>query len=168
MQDNHNNSGGSVGNKTMEIVTALIIMAFGAVVMWDSHRLGSGWSDDGPQSGAFPFYVALLIVISSIVTIINALRTSAEDAGEFAEYSQIKMVMAVLIPSIVYIAVIHFIGIYVASIIFIAFFMMWQGKFSIIKSATIAILVNVFFFAMFEIWFKIPLPKGPLEAMFGY
>jgi hypothetical protein len=102
------------------------------------------------------------------VTLIGAIRTSAEEAGEFAEYSQIKMVMAVLIPSIVYVVAINFIGIYVASIIFISFFMIWQGKFSILKSATIAILVNVFFFAMFEIWFKIPLPKGPLEKLFGY
>lgn len=168
MQDNHNNEGGSIGNKTMEIATAFIIMLFGAVVMWDSYRIGSGWGSDGPESGSFPFYIGLMIVISAAVTIFNALRTSAEEAGEFVGHTELKLVMAVLIPSIIYVAVIDFIGIYVASAIFITVFMVWQGKFSIVKSLLVAIPVNVFFFMMFEVWFKIPLPKAWLEAQFGY
>jgi putative tricarboxylic transport membrane protein len=78
------------------------------------------------------------------------------------------LVMAVLLPSIVYVIAIGFVGIYVASTIFIIAFMMWQGKFGALKSVSVAIPVNVFLFFMFEVWFTIPLPKGPLEAMFGY
>lgn len=166
MQDNHNNEGGFVSNKTMEIITALIILAFGAIVMWDSHRIGSGWDTDGPQSGAFPFYVGLLIVISAVMTIIGAMREN--DKGEFVGRAEFKMVLAVLIPSIVYVIAVGYIGIYVASAIFITVFMVWQGKFSIVKSLSVAIPVNVFFFFMFEVWFKIPLPKAWLEAQFGY
>lgn len=168
MQDNHNNEGGSIGNKTMEIVTALIILLFGAVVSWDSYRIGSGWGADGPESGSFPFYIGLLIIISAAVTIFNALRMDAEEAGEFVGHGELKLVMAVLIPSIIYVALIDFIGIYVASAIFITVFMVWQGKFSILKSLIVAVSVNVFFFFMFEVWFKIPLPKAWLEAQFGY
>lgn len=168
MQDNHNNEGGSIGNKTMEIVTAAIILIFGAVVMWDSNRIGSGWGADGPESGSFPFYIGLLIVISAAVTIFNAVRMSAEEAGEFVGHEELKLVLAVLLPSIVYVAAISFIGIYVASAIFITVFMVWQGKFSVIKSLLVAIPVNIFFFMMFEVWFKIPLPKAWLEAQFGY
>jgi putative tricarboxylic transport membrane protein len=168
MQDNHNNESGSIGNKTMEIVTAFFILVFGAVIMWDSYRIGAGWSSEGPESGSFPFYVGLLIVISAIVTLFGAFRSNAEEAGEFVGHDELKMVLAVLLPSIVYVALIGFIGIYVASAAFITIFMVWQGKFSILKSLLVAIPVNVFLFFMFEVWFKIPLPKGPLEAMFGY
>lgn len=168
MQDNHNNEGGSIGNKTMEIATALFILAFGAIVMWDSYRIGAGWDADGPQSGSFPFYVGLLIVISAVVTLFNGIRSNAEEAGEFVGHEEFKLVLAVFIPSIIYVIAIGFIGIYVASSIFITVFMVWQGKFSIVKSLSVAIPVNVFLFMMFEVWFKIPLPKGPLEAMFGY
>lgn len=168
MQDNHNNSGGSIGNKTMELVTALVILAFGAIVMWDSYRIGAGWGADGPESGSFPFYVGLLIVISAIVTAFNAIRMDAEEAGEFVGHEELKLVMAVFIPSIIYVIAIGFIGIYVASAAFITIFMVWQGKFSIVKSLAVAIPTNIFLFMMFEVWFKIPLPKGPLEAMFGY
>jgi hypothetical protein len=31
----------------------------------------------------------------------------------------------------------------------------------------VSVAVNVVFFLMFEIWFKVPLPKGPLEAALG-
>lgn len=168
MQDNHNKEGSSIGNKTMEIATALFILAFGAIVMWDSYRIGSGWGSDGPESGSFPFYVGLLIVISAIVTLVNALRSNAEEAGEFVGGEEFKLVLAVLIPSIIYIALISFIGIYISSIAFIAIFMVWQGKFSVVKSFAVAIPVNIFLFMMFEIWFQIPLPKGPVEAMFGF
>ena len=168
MQDNHNNEGGSISNKTMEIVTAFIILVFGAVVMWDSNRIGAGWGSDGPESGSFPFYIGLLIVISAAVTIFNSVRMNAEEAGEFVGHSELKLVMAVLIPSIIYVALIGFIGIYVASVVFITIFMVWQGKFSVVKSLAVAIPVNVFFFFMFEVWFKIPLPKAWLEAQFGY
>ncbi|HTH93748.1 MAG TPA: tripartite tricarboxylate transporter TctB family protein [Rhodocyclaceae bacterium] len=168
MNENQNNHGGSISNKTMELVTAFIILAFGSVVMWDSYRIGAGWGVDGPESGSFPFYVGLLIVISAIVTIVNAVRQSAEEAGEFVGMSELKMVMAVLIPTVIYVIAIDQIGIYVASSIFIAVFMVWQGKFSVLKSAVVAVAVNVFFFMMFEVWFKIPLPKGWLETQFGY
>lgn len=168
MQDNHNNEGGAISQKSAEIVTAIIITLFGAVVMWDSYRIGAGWGSDGPESGSFPFYVGLMIVISGIVTTLSALRADGKELGDFVEHEQLRMVMAVLIPSIVYVAVIGFTGIYVASAIFIIAFMMWQGKFGIVKSIAVAVPVNVFLFFMFEVWFTIPLPKGPLEAMFGY
>lgn len=168
MQDNHNNEGGAVSQKTAEIVTAIIITLFGAVVMWDSYRIGAGWGSDGPETGSFPFYVGLLIVISGIVTTISAFRADGEKLGDFVEHEQLKLVMAVLIPSIIYVIAIGFIGIYVASTIFIVAFMMWQGKFGAVKSVCVAVPVNVFLFFMFEVWFTIPLPKGPLETMFGY
>lgn len=168
MQDNHENSEGFLGNKTMEIVNCLILLAFGGLVMWDTYRIGAGWGVDGPETGAFPFYCGLFIVISAFVTLIGAFRKSAEEMGSFVNKEEIRMVMAMLIPSIVYVVAVLFIGLYVASAIFITFFMIWQGKFSIVKSLSVAIPVNVFFFFMFEIWFKIPLPKGPVERMLGF
>src|SRR5262245_9295883 len=113
MQDNHENSGGSISNKTMEIVTALVIAAFGAIIMWDSWRIGAGWADDGPQSGMFPFYAALLVFISAVVTLVGALRKNGEEMGEFVGHTELKQVLAVLLPSIVYVIAIGYIGLYV-------------------------------------------------------
>ena len=54
-----------------------------------------------------------------------------------------------------------------ASILFIGFFMIWLGRYSWLKSSIVALSVNVVTFLLFEIWFKVPLPKGPIESLLG-
>jgi len=153
-----------------EIVTALAFLAVGAVVAWDSHRLGSSWGSDGPQAGYFPFYIGLFIMVSSAINLYNALRHRA--AGAFVLWGQLKLILAVLLPSILYVALIanpwYGLGIYVPSAVFIAVFMRILGKYGWLKISAVSIGTMVAFFLMFEIWFKVPLPKGPLEAAFGF
>jgi len=59
-------------------------------------------------------------------------------------------------------------GIYAASALLIAFFMLWFGRYNWLFAIGIAVLVPVLTFLMFEIWFLVPLPKGPLENLLGY
>jgi putative tricarboxylic transport membrane protein len=68
---------------------------------------------------------------------------------------------------VVYVALINWLGIYVASTLYIALFMWWLGKYSWIKYVSVSVGVSVAFFLMFEVWFKVPLPKGPLETALG-
>lgn len=155
-----------VSTRTMEIAVGVLIFAIGALVIFDSNRLGFGWGDDGPQSGYFPFYIGLILCLSSAATIGKALKE--HDWAGFVETGQARLVLAVLIPSTVYAIAVGLIGIYVASTVFIAAFMVWQGKFSILKSGLVGASVSIALFLMFEVWFTVPLPKGPLEALFGY
>ena len=72
-----------------------------------------------------------------------------------------------LVPTVVYVALIGWMGFYLASILFIGFFMIWLGRYSWLKSSIVALSVNVVTFLLFEIWFKVPLPKGPIESLLG-
>ncbi len=155
----------AVSVKAMEIAVAALFLVFGSVVSWDSHRLGSTWGSDGPQAGYFPFYIGLIIIVCSLITLGQAFVAAANNP--FVLRGQLKMVTLVMLPTLVYVAVIHWLGIYVASAIYIALFMWWLGKYSWIKFVSVSVGVNVAFFLMFEIWFKVPLPKGPLEAALG-
>ena len=170
-QGNHGRAVGSV--RVWESVVALLFAVFGSGVMWDSWRIGARWGDDGPQAGYFPFYIGLFIVISALAILYAALRMSAEEGGAaFVRWGQLKMVLTVIIPTIVYVALIDnpwlSLGIYVPSMIFIAAFMRLLGKYGWLRTAAVSIGVIVAFFMMFEIWFQVPLPKGPLEAAFGF
>ena len=156
----------AASTRTLEIVTAIFFLMVGSVVMWDSARMGAGWGSDGPQSGYFPFYIGLLMNIASGVNLLLAFKSSK--AESFVSKPQVKLVMAIFLPCLVYVAVMQWLGLYVASVIFIAVFMRWQGKFSWIKSALTSLIVVAVLFVMFEIWFKVPLIKGPLEAVLGY
>lgn len=156
----------AASTRSLEIITALFFLAAGSVVMWDSARIGAGWGADGPRSGYFPFYIGLLMNIASAINLILALKS--DKAASFVSQPEIKLVFAVFLPCLVYVAVMQFLGLYVASLIFIAVFMRWQGKFSFMKSGLTSLIVVIVLFAMFEIWFKVPLIKGPLEAALGY
>ena len=74
-------------------------------------------------------------------------------------------VLSVLVPAAVYVLAVQFIGLYVASAIYIALFMVILGKFSWLKSVFISLSVNVLFFMMFEVWFKVPLFKGAFDML---
>lgn len=158
---------GLVSTRVMEIAVGAILFVLGLILIVDAIRLGTGWGDDGPKSGYFPFYIGLILCVSSAVSIYKGMRAPGA-ADAFVERGQARLIMAVLIPTIVYVVAIGLLGIYVASAAFIGVFMVWQGKFTWLKSALISVFVVIALWMMFEVWFKVPLPKGPLEALFGY
>lgn len=157
--------------KTVDAVTAILIFLMGAVVIWDSRRLGASWGSDGPEAGYFPFYIGLILCIASAINFTMALKEKSNKS--FVSVPSLKMILSVIIPTIIYVILIGGVGpipalgIYVASAIFIALFMKWLGKYAWPITLTVSISVPVVFFLLFEIWFKVPLPKGPLEAALG-
>jgi putative tricarboxylic transport membrane protein len=167
MNNSEESERSAASSRTLELVIAALVFLFGAAIVFDSWRLGARWGDDGPQSGYFPFYIGLLILISSAVVFYRALGDKKLAAKRFVSVEQIKLVLLVLVPSVIYVAFIHWVGIYVASMVFIGFFMMWLGKYGIVKTLLVSVGVMAAFFLVFEIWFKVPLPKGPVELLFG-
>lgn len=158
--------------RVWEILVAALFFAFGAGVVWESRRLGASWGSDGPQAGYFPFYIGTIICISSIAILIAALNSGRKGDRPFVYWSQLKMVLTVMIPCTLYVALIvnpvYSLGIYEASAIFIGFFMHFLGKYGWPKIIAVSVGVMVVFFLMFEVWFKVPLPKGPIEALLGF
>ena len=166
----HDHESAQAGTRTVlvELAVAAIIFALGALVAYDSYRLGSSWASDGPQSGYFPFYIGLFTCICGAVVFAQGLHRLKTDQQVFVTPSQLKQVLVILLPSTVYVLGVQLIGIYVSSALFIALFMGLAGKYSWIRSVAVGAGVSVSAFVMFEIWFKIPLPKGPLESLLGY
>jgi len=136
--------------------------------MADSVRLGHGWQEvHGPRPGYFPFYIGLLICIASGVNFARALTLRGERNKTFVQVGQLKMVLTVLIPTAIYAALVTWIGIYASSVLFIGFFMRWLGKYAWWKVVVVSVVTVAMFFVVFEIWFKVPLPKGPVESLLG-
>jgi putative tricarboxylic transport membrane protein len=153
--------------RAVEIGVAAIILLFGLVVAADSFRLGARWGEDGPQPGYFPFYVGMLICISSATILVRGLRNSSLAGESFVSREELRKILTVLVPTTVYVALIAYLGFYTASTVYIAYFMWHLGKYSWIKIVPVAVGVSVVFFLIFEVWFQVPLPKGPLEAALG-
>ena len=152
----------------VDLAVAVIIFALGALVAWDSYRLGASWAVEGPQAGYFPFYIGVLICISSTVVGVQSVLRLARDTQVFVQREQLRQVMVVLLPSTVYVLGVQWIGIYVSSAAFIALFMKFAGRYSWQRGVVVGVAVSVIAFVLFEVWFTIPLPKGPLEELIGY
>ncbi|MDB5897235.1 MAG: tripartite tricarboxylate transporter TctB family protein [Ramlibacter sp.] len=154
----------------VEAVVALLVLALGLTVLYGSRKLGSGWTSDGPGSGYFPFYIGIILCIAAVGILYQSLLGKKRNTEIFVDGEQIRRVLIVLLPALVYVGAIQLVGLYIASVVYIAGFMILLGKFSPTKSIVTALVVGVLFFLMFEVWFKVPLAKGALDplAFLGY
>ena len=161
------NGPGAAGpmHKTVETGVTLMIALFGVIVIVGSVKAGINWGAEGPRAGFFPFYIGVAIVAASAVNLWNTLRE--HDKGLFAEWGQLRQVMSVVVPTAIYVGAMPFTGLYLASMIFIAWFMRWLGKYNWLTVAAVAIGMPVITYLIFERWFLVPLPKGPVEEWLG-
>jgi putative tricarboxylic transport membrane protein len=159
--------GAAVGNRWPEIGLALFLMTLGVIVVIDSMRVGIGWGDDGPRSGYFPFYIGCLLIGSSGWIIVRQLLNWSRDRSVFAERAQLWLVFAIFWPMLVYVALVVAIGIYISSFALITYFMLRHGRYKLPLTLAVSVGVPLFFFLVFERWFLVQLPKGPVEAMLG-
>jgi putative tricarboxylic transport membrane protein len=151
-----------------ELLVAVFLMALAVLVITDSLRVGAGWGEDGPKAGYFPFYIGVLLFASSGWVALTTLLQWRKLTQTFVEREAFSGVLAVAWPSLIFVGLIGFVGIYLASILLIAYFMKRHGKYGWALTGAVSVGVMAVFFVVFERWFLVPLPKGPLEALFGY
>lgn len=156
-----------IATRWVELGVALALMALALLVISDSLRVGAGWADDGPKAGYFPFYIGLALLGASAWTAFSQLRRW-QRIEIFADRSQMGQVAAVMGPMVVHVLLIKFIGLYVASALLIGWFMHRHGQHRLATKLVVPVAVPLVVFVVFERWFLVPLPKGPLEALFGY
>ena len=153
-------------HRTVEAGVTLLIALFGVIVIVGSLKAGINWGAEGPRAGFFPFYIGLFIVASSAINLWHGLREQ-DDGRLFAEWGQLRQVMSVVIPTAIYVGAIPFTGLYLASIVFIGWFMRWLGKYRWVTVLAVAFGMPIVTYFIFERWFLVPLPKGPVEEWLG-
>ena len=152
-------------HKLVEAGVTLLIALFGVIVIVGSMKAGINWGAEGPRAGFFPFYIEIFIVASSAINLWNGLREDNDDL--FAEWGQLRQVLSVVVPTAIYVGVMPFIGLYLASMVFIAWFMRWLGKYPWLTVLAISLGMPIVTYFIFERWFMVPLPKGPIEEWLG-
>jgi hypothetical protein len=159
---------GLLSRFTMEVATALLTGLFGALVCYGSFEFGTGWGDAGPEPGYFPFYVGLIIVLASafnlLMACINHRRYLAE---RFLDKEQGWRIFSFFGPMLLFVLVSSFLGIYVGMALYLFGVMIFQGSFRLPKAAAISLVTVVINYLLFEVWFQVPLLKGPLESLLG-
>ena len=157
-----------VSTRTVEIVVSLMLLALAVLLGYDNWRTGIGWDSTGPQPGYFPFYLAVILAAASLFGLVKAVMSRELALETFVTRAQLRRVMAVFVPTLLFCVVTQFLGIYVASFLLISGFMRLVGKIAWWKSLATAFVFSAIMFVTFDIVFDVIMPKGPLEAAFGY
>ena len=156
-----------VSRTTMEVATALATAAVGAAVMWGSVEHDIGWGDSGPAAGYFPFRIGALIVLASAVNLVVALWHRRTEVSAFVTREEFGRVLAFGLPIVAFVLVSLYLGLYVATVLYLFGAMVFQGGYRPVVALAVGIAVAVVMRLVFPMWFKVPLLTGPLEAWLG-
>jgi hypothetical protein len=162
------NSPAVVDTRAVEIIVSVLLLALAVVLGYDNWRTGISWDSTGPEPGYFPFYLSVILAGGSLYGLIAAFLSRREASETFVTRAQVRRVMAVFVPTLLFCLVMQFLGLYVASFLLIAGFMRLIGKIALWKSLLTAFVFTAIMFVTFDIAFDVIMPKGPLEAAFGY
>ena len=152
--------------RAADIVTASGLLALASLVIWDSYRLGIGWGTSGPGSGFFPFWMGVVMAVCCVGIVAQAIRRAT--TRPFVSREALGSVLRVLLPAVGLVVLIQFVGLYVAAAVYLGLYMRWIGRHSWALVAAVALGFPVATFLVFETWFLVPMPKGPVEAWLGY
>jgi putative tricarboxylic transport membrane protein len=154
--------------RVVEVVVLLLLVALALTLGFDNWRTGIGWDSTGPQAGYFPFYLSVILGLASLYGLAAILLAHKQPSETFVTRAQLRRVMAVFVPTLLFCLATQFLGMYVASFLLIAIFMRMVGRIALWKSLLTAFLFTAIMFVTFDIAFDVIMPKGPLEAAFGY
>lgn len=149
----------------VEMGVAAFMALLGIVAVVGGLQVGTGWGAEGPKSGFFPFWIGLIVIGTSAFNLVRAWTHGSREI--FATWFQIAQVLKVVLPLTIYVGAIPWLGIYLASALLIAGFMRWIGRYGWPLILAISIGLPVITYVTFEMWFLVPLPKGPLEELLG-
>jgi cell division protein FtsW (lipid II flippase) len=155
-------------NRIADVGVSLLLLALAITLGLDNWRAGAAWDSTGPQPGYFPFYLSVILGCASLYGLVAAYLSRREAAETFVTRAQLRRVMAVFVPTFLFCLATQYLGLYVASFLLIAGFMLFVGKIAWWKSLLTAFVFTAIMFVTFDIAFDVIMPKGPLEAAFGY
>jgi putative tricarboxylic transport membrane protein len=153
--------------RVVDVTVSLLLVALALTLGYDNWRTGISWDSTGPQPGYFPFYLSVILAGASLYGVAVAFLSRQEASESFVTRAQLRRVMQVFVPTLLFCLTMQFLGLYVASFLLIAAFMRMVGRIALWKSLLTAFLFTAIMFVTFDIAFDVIMPKGPLEAAFG-
>ena len=154
--------------RVADVTVSLLLLVLAATLGFDNWRTGIAWDSTGPEAGYFPFYLSVILGGASLYGLVSSFLVRKEASETFVTRAQLRRVMAVFVPTLLFCLATQFLGLYVASFFLIATFMRMVGRIALWNSLLTAFLFTAIMFVTFDIAFDVIMPKGPLEAAFGH
>jgi hypothetical protein len=160
-----------------EMATGVATAAIGLVAVVGAVELGHRWEESGPQSGYFPFYVGTILIAASLWNLGRAYvrhrealahsQATGEIEEPFLAREPLHRIGRFLAALLAFVVLTVSLGIYVGSTLYIAWSAWRQGGYRLTSAVGIGLLFAVSLYLVFEVAFRVPLLKGPIEPLLG-
>ena len=155
-------------HRVVDVAVSLLLLALAALLAFDNWRTGMSWDSTGPQAGYLPFYLCVILAAACLYGLAKEFLARKLPSATFVTRAQLRRVVHVFVPTLLYCLFTQWLGLYVASFLLVAGFMTFIGRIAAWKAVVTAFLFSLTMFVTFEIAFDVIMPKGPLEALFGH
>jgi hypothetical protein len=155
-------------DRVVDAVVMLLLLALALLLGFDNWRTGISWESTGPEAGYVPFYLSVILAAAALYGLITPFMTRSRASETFVTRAQLRRVMQVFVPTFLFVLCTQSLGLYVASFLLVAGFMWMIGRIAFWKSTLTGLAFTIAIFITFQIAFDVIVPKGPLEAAFGY
>jgi hypothetical protein len=165
-----------IARSSAELCMAGVTGLFGLVTVVGAVEYGIGWSSSGPEPGAFPFYIGLMVLVASIANAISALLARRAAGAEvhpfptekpFLTEEQFKRVTGFALPILGLVIASLLLGLYVGMALYMFGTLVFQNKYPVMKATIIALGIPIATYLLIEKAFRVGMLKGPLEAALG-
>src|SRR5260370_37106624 len=86
----------------VDVVVSLLLLALALTLGWDNWRTGAAWDSTGPQAGYFPFYLSVILGAASLYGLATPFLSRKEASATFVTRAQLRRVMAVVLPTLLF------------------------------------------------------------------
>lgn len=151
--------------RSYQAATAAVFVALAAVAMFDSRRgalIGATTDPGGIGSGFYPFWSAALVGVAGLILLWRVLSTPQPPEGVFASRDSAVAVLQLVVPMIVATVSISWLGLYLATGLYMGFFARFIGHYRWVWVLASAVLVPLAVYLGFEVGFRVALPKSIL------
>lgn len=155
--------------RVAELLMALVMAVFSAYLMWKSTELPIGWDGDAPGGGAWPFWLAAVMLLSCIGILINWFARKSKPSQSTAPFITGPVAASVGIVTLalgITIFLMGWVGTYVALFVFLLFYIGVLGRHGALMTLAIAVIAPIVTFLFFEVMLSITLPKGITDPYF--
>ena len=147
-----------------EVIISAIFLAAGVAVMAVSLYYGV-WDRITPFKGFMPFIAGLVMAASSLVWLVQSVRSEQQRAEEDTPsnaFTKTELFWMAAVPAICIgvFLLLNFLGMHLTLAVFLLAWLKFISRYSWKKTSLYTIILSVTFYAIFTVGLQVPFPKG--------
>ena len=148
--------------KKGNLIIALMLLVIAGLVIYDSVRLGFRWGASGPESGFFPFWLGVVLLVCTLLVLRKVISDFVKKVPgkRLAPPGAWKPILWVILPALGMVLATELVGLHIAAALYLGFYMRAIGKTPWVTTLAVSILVPLSMYVAFDKLFMVPLPQG--------